>query len=685
MCYEAFDMKETVKLRSLKAILSFMVTIIIIIVVSLVVFLARDAAYNIGLKAYINQMQNFNKSIEEQMVFFLDTEIKNAVFLSKDPRVIMAVSTGNYEMARPLLKNVFFEKKIYEQVFLSSAEEDSQIKVSGDGKADGVRWGKIPVYTQNAEKALKGEIHVSNAGKSPVTGLTVILVTAPVFSGGKVVGIVGLPVDVGTYSISLVQKIKIGKTGYPFITDSSGITFAHPNKDFIFKLHLKNYDWGREILASESNKVIRYNFEGRDKLITFIKNQRFGFISGCTMYVDDVTNDLRAADLYMFPIALALLLLSAFIVYQFMKKRLNPLQECEGVMRSMAEGDLTKRYTGEVTNDEIGNIARALNNSLERFEELVAVIMESVEGLARAVGEISGGNENLSQRTAEQSSSLEEIAATVEEANATTRQNAESSKAANSLAEKSSVLAVEGGNIVEGAVAAINEINASGSKISEIISLINEIAFQTNLLALNAAVEAARAGEQGRGFAVVAGEVRNLAQRSGNAAKEIAELIKDSVDKVNTGTELANKSGEALKEIIASVQEVGRLISEITAASEEQRQGMDQINLAVTEMDTMTQQNAALVEETASASEEMASQAQELLNMVRRFEISGKTGTKRLKNEGGEKKALKSVQEKSVPGEKKTPSKKSDFIVEKKTTAPHPMSKSLKDEGFEEF
>ncbi|PKL16090.1 MAG: hypothetical protein CVV49_18025, partial [Spirochaetae bacterium HGW-Spirochaetae-5] len=195
-----------------------------------------------------------------------------------------------------------------------------------------------------------------------------------------------------------------------------------------------------------------------------------------------------------------------------------------------------------------------------------------------------------------QASSLEEIAATVEETNASTRQNASNASEANKLSEASSSLAVEGGHIVEKAVLSIGEINNSSKKISEIITMINDISFQTNLLALNAAVEAARAGDQGRGFAVVAGEVRNLAQRSAGAAKEIGTLIKDSISKIDEGTELVNKSGDALKDIIMSAKQVKDIISEIAASSDEQSRGIEQITISVTEMDNMTQQNAALVE-----------------------------------------------------------------------------------------
>lgn len=252
---------------------------------------------------------------------------------------------------------------------------------------------------------------------------------------------------------------------------------------------------------------------------------------------------------------------------------------------------------------------------------MVSSLITAMQNLYYATEQISAGNQNLSQRTTEQASSLEEIASTLEETTATITQNTENAKHANTTSIASYQFAEKGGELVGDAVMSINEISDSSKKIGEIINVINEIAFQTNLLALNAAVEAARAGDQGRGFAVVAGEVRNLAQRSATAAKQIGELIRESIGKIEKGTDQANNSGEAIKEIINSVKNVTQLISEITAASDEQKTGIDQINTAIMELDNMTQQNAALVEETASASEEMAAQALDLMNMTKVFKI----------------------------------------------------------------
>ncbi|HPB83338.1 MAG TPA: methyl-accepting chemotaxis protein, partial [Spirochaetota bacterium] len=384
------------------------------------------------------------------------------------------------------------------------------------------------VYRDNAAAAIKGEVHVGTVAKSPATELPVILVTVPIVAENRIIGILGLPLDVGKYSGNIVKNIVIGKTGYPYLTDLTGVTFAHPDEKNIFTLKLKDYAWGREMLAKKSGSVIKYEWEGKLKIQTFIKNQKYRFISAATIYVDDFMSAIRERDAILFPIALVLILISSFLIFLFMRKRLMPLKTCENIMGDMASGNLSSRFTGEVPNDEIGRIASALNMTLEQFEKLISDVIISSQNLAQAVQEIASGNENLSQRTAEQASSLEEIASTIEEATATIRQTADTATEATKLSDKSSTVALEGGRVADEAVTAIHEINASSTKIADIISMINEIAFQTNLLALNAAVEAARAGQQGRGFAVVAGEVRNLAQRAGAAVKDIGDLIRDS-------------------------------------------------------------------------------------------------------------------------------------------------------------
>jgi methyl-accepting chemotaxis protein len=298
----------------------------------------------------------------------------------------------------------------------------------------------------------------------------------------------------------------------------------------------------------------------------------------------------------------------------------TPIRESTRVIQALSEGDLTQQMTGEY-DGEFAVLRDALNNSLTNLQSMVAEITQSASNISSGAGEISQGNADLSQRTEEQASSVEETASTMEEMTSVVKQNADNARQANQLASGARQQAEKGGEVVGNAVTAMSEINASSKKIEDIISVIDEIAFQTNLLALNAAVEAARAGEQGRGFAVVAGEVRSLAQRSAAAAKEIKGLIKDSVSKVEEGSRLVDESGQTLGEIVVASKKVSDIIAEIAAAGQEQASGIDQINKAITQLESVTQQNAALVEQAAAASESMANQSVGLQRLVGQFTI----------------------------------------------------------------
>ena len=298
------------------------------------------------------------------------------------------------------------------------------------------------------------------------------------------------------------------------------------------------------------------------------------------------------------------------------------VEDTTRVISAMANGNLTETITSEYEGS-FNQLKLDSNTTVEKLTEVVGNI-QGVAGLVRSgASEISQGNSNLSQRTEEQASSLEETASSMEEMTSTVRQNADNAAQANQLAKAAREQAEKGGSVVNQAVEAMQEINASSKKISDIIGVIDEIAFQTNLLALNASVEAARAGEQGRGFAVVASEVRNLAGRSATAAKEIKDLIEDSEDKVNEGSRLVNESGETLEEIVGGVKKVTDIVGEIAAASQEQSSGIEEVNKAVMQMDELTQQNAALVEEAAAASESLGEQADELNQMMRFFSTDG--------------------------------------------------------------
>ena len=297
------------------------------------------------------------------------------------------------------------------------------------------------------------------------------------------------------------------------------------------------------------------------------------------------------------------------------------LIEVSEVAQKAAQGDLTQRVTVR-SRDELGRMGNALNQMFDNVAEVVGQVRQSADQVTTASTEISQGNEDLSQRTSGQASSLEETSASMEQMTSSVKQNADNAKQANQLAIAARDVAEKGGRVTSDAVRAMEEINKSSKKIADIINVIDEIAFQTNLLALNAAVEAARAGEQGRGFAVVAAEVRNLAQRSATAAKEIKGHINESVQKVSEGSELVGQSGQTLDEIVNSVKRVTDIIAEISAASQEQSSGIDQVNKAIMQMDQTTQQNAALVEQAASSAQAMKQQAAGLQNQVEFFTLN---------------------------------------------------------------
>ncbi|KVD82529.1 chemotaxis protein [Burkholderia sp. ABCPW 14] len=300
----------------------------------------------------------------------------------------------------------------------------------------------------------------------------------------------------------------------------------------------------------------------------------------------------------------------------------KPMGDAVRFARTVADGDLTT-HIDATSKDETGQLLKALagmNDSLKRIVERVRMGSDAV---ATASGQIASGNLDLSSRTEEQAASLQETASSMEELTSTVRQNAENAQQASGLASNASDVALRGSTVVGQVVDTMTDISERSSKIAEIIGIIEGIAFQTNILALNAAVEAARAGEQGRGFAVVAGEVRGLAQRSSSAAKEIKELISASVQKIRDGSALADEAGKTMAEVTQAVARVTDIMGEIAAASAEQSRGIDQVNLAITQMDQVTQQNAALVEEAAAASQSLEDQGRELKQAVAFFRVDG--------------------------------------------------------------
>ena len=329
----------------------------------------------------------------------------------------------------------------------------------------------------------------------------------------------------------------------------------------------------------------------------------------------------RQTQTLLLVISLSSLLLGALIAWYTTRSITAPLAKAVTIARTVADGDLSSTIEADAHN-ETGQLLAALRDMNDGLLKIVSQVRIGTGAIASASSQIAAGNADLSVRTERQAGSLEETVSAMAELTSTVRQNADNALQANALATSASNIAIAGGNVVRDVVATMNSINASSAKIVDIISVIDGIAFQTNILALNAAVEAARAGEQGRGFAVVASEVRTLAQRSASAAKEIKELIGDSVEKVGSGTLLVEQAGATMTDMVASVRRVTDIVGEISEASREQSNGLEEINQAIGQMEQSTQQNAALVEEAASAATSMQQQSASLAQLVGVFRLA---------------------------------------------------------------
>ena len=377
--------------------------------------------------------------------------------------------------------------------------------------------------------------------------------------------------------------------------------------------------------VEQANTVLEKDYlpaaEGYLKLVgEFLAIQR-NELDASALEIADVQQTSRNLVIGLALIALALAVTCAWWLTVGITE---PLKNSLEVATRIAQGDLSANIQ-VVGRDETAQLLQALSTMKNQLASIVNHVRQGAQGVSVASAEIAQGNNNLSERTEQQASALEETAASMEELRTTVRQNADSARQANQLAQSASTVAVQGGEVVSQVVDTMKGINDSSRKIADIIGVIDGIAFQTNILALNAAVEAARAGEQGRGFAVVASEVRSLAGRSADAAKEIKNLITDSVNRVEQGSALVDKAGVTMAEVVSSIRRVNDIMGEISAASTEQSQGVAQISEAVTHMDQATQQNAALVEEMAAAASSLKSQAQDLVEVVSVFKLSANT------------------------------------------------------------
>lgn len=527
-------------------------------------------------------------------------------------------------------------------VFVKSAEDFIQISTSvlkKDGqRAVGTLLGRDhPSY----KRLLAGE---SYNGMTTMVGRQFMTQYDPIKdAAGQVIGVlyVGVDIDAGLVTLkNKIKDIKIGETGYFYILNAKegpdyGRLILHPSIENDILLDAKDANgksFIREMLTNKHGTITypwknKNETSAREKTVIYDHIKGLDWVVGGGVYTDEITNAAMSLFKMYAIIGTALNLLMAAVLFLIIRAMISkPLGAATRAAQKIAGGDLTAsvRSSGR---DEIGQLTEAINGISQSLASVVGNVRVGTDAITSASDEIAAGNADLSSRTESQASSLEETASSMEELTSTVRQNADNARQANQMAATASSVAVKGGQVVGQVVDTMGSIKASSGKIADIISVIDGIAFQTNILALNAAVEAARAGEQGRGFAVVATEVRSLAQRSASAAKEIKALIDDSVQKVDHGSKLVDDAGHTMEDIVNSVKRVADIMSEITAASQEQSTGIEQVNRAIGQMDEMTQQNAALVEQAAAAALSMQGQAAALAQEVSVFKLGSEAQT----------------------------------------------------------
>jgi methyl-accepting chemotaxis protein len=590
--------KKTMKKRSLKFKLILGGILAVVIPVLFVGIFAINTASNALMNAGKSQAQQVAHDLAALAEVTIDQELKLAQKMAVNPLVIDAavkvLESGQAEAQAELTALDNFFVKLYEQVgsdYDLLFVADAQGFTISDSTGGTRRLKGDSVAARDYFQAAKaGKITIGTPVKSMASGNPVFVVAVPVrTASGQFVGIYGSVIKLDALSTRITQ-IKFGNTGYPFMVDGKGVTIAHPNREFIFEINVHDLKGMEQItrqMMAQKSGVENYQFRGVDKIAGFAPVSAAGW---------------------------------SIAVTQDEAEFMGPAYTIRNIVLGSCALFLILTVLGFLW------FARSIILPINR---IIAGLGEGSDQVAAASSQVSSASQSLAEGTSEQAASIEESSSSMEEMSAMTKKNSENAGMADGLMQQTNQVVAEANESMEKLTGSMKEISKASEETFKIIKTIDEIAFQTNLLALNAAVEAARAGEAGAGFAVVADEVRNLAMRAAEAAKNTAQLIEGTVKKIDSGSELVSVTNDAFHQVADNAAKVGSLVSEISEAGKEQSNGIEQVNIAISEMDKVIQQNAANAEESASASEEMTAQAEQLREYVRELVVlvTGSTGT----------------------------------------------------------
>ncbi|MEI7012163.1 methyl-accepting chemotaxis protein [Leptospira licerasiae] len=646
--------------NSLKIIILAVSTVTIVLLTVGISSFAYFTAKKYVEEAYIDEMKKISRLAGKHIKFFFDQQTTLAEFVNSNTPFIKATIAIDKGSLSPTLTNVFKKYDTYENVFLSTPEENPLVFADATGKAINFRWGGTG-FDSNIKSALEGKNLLSKVNRSPVTGEAVAVLTVPTKDANKVVGILGFAISLSKMTETIVNGITIGSDGYIAITDTDGVVVGHPDKSLILKLDLSKTDWGKKLMTLPSEQHMEYFFK-KDKIATVYDVPGYGLRVSAVVSKDELAEVVHQMLFRIIAFALVFLIVSIFIIYKIVNVRLHPLQEARELFRSMSTGDLTASLK-VYHEDEIGDLSKDTNSFLESLRTSVRDIQKISQELAASAEELSASSENFSNGAQSTAASTEEMSATVEEMSAgmdsisgsiynqyknisefqikitelsqSVNQIGNEVQATLNMAKSISHQAKKGEESLSGMNAMISNILKSSGEMTAIIGIINDISEQTQLLALNAAIEAARAGEAGKGFAVVAEEISKLSEKTASSIKSISAMITKNTGELDSGAKGIQASTEIIHAIIRNVDQVSdamdRLYSitgsqteinqavtdnagKVRTESEAVKLSTDEQKKAVSEISQVIMQINEHTINTASGAEQMSSSARNLSN-----------------------------------------------------------------------